>query len=218
MQLEAAKEEERKHLARELHDEFGQALTAAKINLRLAATNPGTALAEERTAETIDLVETLIGQVRALSFDLRPPLLDELGLAPALEAYLRGVAQRTGKAIDVALPAALPRLDALREIAAFRIVQEAVTNCLRHSGCRGIHVRVQPVGGGIAIEIRDDGAGFDAQAALSGAPRGFGLLGMRERMEELGGRWSVESREGEGTTIKAFIPTETDDPDARHPG
>ena len=216
MQLETAKEEERKHLARELHDEFGQALTAAKINLRLAATNPGTALAEERTAETIDLVDTLIGQVRALSFDLRPPLLDELGLVPALDAYLHGVAQRCGQRIDVELPE-LPSLGAVRDIAVFRIVQEAVTNCLRHAGGAIIEVRLRPLDGGIEIEVRDHGAGFDAEAVLASAPRGFGLLGMRERVEELGGRWSLQSRPGQGTTIQAFIPPETEPPDARDP-
>ncbi len=209
MQLETAKEEERKHLARELHDEFGQALTAAKINLRLAATNPGTAFAEERNAETIELVDRLIGQVRALSFDLRPPLLDELGLGPALNAYLYGVAQRCAQRVDVDLHS-LPSLGPVRDIAAFRIVQEAVTNCLRHAGGADIRVSLRPLDGGNEIEVRDHGAGFDAEALLASAPRGLGLLGMRERVEELGGRWSLQSRPGHGTTIQAFIPPETE--------
>jgi signal transduction histidine kinase len=209
MQLETAKEEERKHLARELHDEFGQALTAAKINLRLAATNPGTALAEERNAETIALVDRLIGQVRALSFDLRPPLLDELGLGPALNAYLYGVAQRCTQRVDVDLQT-LPSLGPMRDIAVFRIVQEAVTNCLRHAGDADIRVSLRPLDGGNEIEVRDHGAGFDAEALLASAPRGLGLLGMRERVEELGGRWSLQSRPGQGTTIQAFIPPETE--------
>lgn len=205
MRAEVAKEEERKRLARELHDEFGQALTAAKINLRLAATNPGTPLAEERTAETIELIERLIGQVRALSFDLRPPLLDDLGLGPALNAYLHGVAQRCAQRVDVDLPL-LPSLGPVRDITVFRIVQEAVTNCLRHAGGAEIRVTLRPLDGGSAIEVRDNGAGFDADALLAGAPRGLGLLGMRERVEELGGRWSLQSRPGQGTTIQAFIP------------
>lgn len=212
MRLEAAKEEERKHLARELHDEFGQALTAAKINLRLATTHPGSPLAEERIGETIDLVERLIAQVRALSFDLRPPLLDDLGLAAALEGYLRGVAQRSGRDIAVALAPDLPRLGAAREIAAFRIVQEAVTNGLRHAEDGHIRVSVQPHATGIEIVIGDNGVGFDAEATLAAAPRGFGLFGMRERVEELGGRWTLASRPGQGTTITAIIPGEPQPP------
>ena len=207
MELQTIKEEERKRLARELHDEFGQALTAAKINLRLAATNPGTSLAEERTAETIELVERLIGQVRALSFDLRPPLLDELGLGPALNAYLYGVAQRCAQRVEVNLHR-VPSLGPVRDIAVFRIVQEAVTNCMRHAGGADIRVSLRPLDGGNEIEVCDQGTGFDADALLASTPRGLGLLGMRERVEELGGRWSLQSRPGQGTTIQAFIPPE----------
>ena len=91
-----------------------------------------------------------------------------------------------------------------------RIVQEAVTNCLRHAGGADIRVSLRPLDGGNEIEVRDHGAGFDAEALLASAPRGLGLLGMRERVEELGGRWSLQSRPGQGTTIQAFIPPETE--------
>ncbi|PTL85135.1 histidine kinase [Vitiosangium sp. GDMCC 1.1324] len=208
MRLEAAKEEERKHLSRELHDEFGQALTAVKINLGLVtaaqrAAGPGA----DRLAETIGLVDRLIGQVRALSIDLRPPLLDEIGLVPALESYLRGVGQRGGVELGFDAAPDLPVLGAEREIVLFRVIQEAVTNVLRHAGARRIDVRVEPAGAAVRLEVRDDGKGFTPEAVLvGGTSRGFGLFSMQERVRDLGGRFEVTSRPGEGTCIVAEVP------------
>lgn len=207
MRLEAAKEEERKYLARELHDEFGQALTAAKINLRLALVDPAAPGADERIAETVQLVERLIAQVRALSFDLRPPLLDEMGLAPALEGHLNAAAHRSGLPIDVAIAPDLPPLGIEREIMVFRIVQEAVTNALRHAGASSLDVSLAATPGGIAIDVRDDGSGFDAAAVMDDGS-GFGLFGMRERVHELGGSFLLESAPGQGTRVSALIPVE----------
>ncbi len=206
MQLEAAKEEERKHIARELHDEFGQALTAAKINLRLALASPGVDAAEARIDDTLHVIERLIVQVRALSLDLRPPLLDELGLVPALEGYLDAVAQRSGVAIGRDIDAGLPALDAERAIAVFRVVQEALTNALRHAEAGRIRVALSREGETIAIEVADDGRGFDADGALEGRSRGFGLFGMGERIKDLGGRFALDSRPGRGTVIHATVP------------
>ncbi len=208
MRLEAAKEEERKHLARELHDEFGQALTAVKINLGLVATGKRTAgTGLDRLAETIGMVDQLIGQVRALSIDLRPPVLDEMGLVPALEGYLRGVGQRGGVALGFDVGADLPVLGAGREIVLFRVIQEAVTNALRHADARRIDVRLEPVGAAVRLEVRDDGRGFASEASLSGgASRTFGLFGMQERVRDLGGRFEVTSRPGEGTCVVAEVP------------
>lgn len=217
MRLEAAKEEERKYLARELHDEFGQALTAAKINLRLALTDPAAPGADARIAETVQLVDGLIAQVRALSFDLRPPLLDELGLAPALQGYLLGVAQRCGVAIHTDVPVGLPPLGTEREIMVFRMVQEAVTNALRHADASRLDVALHEVAGGMNVEVRDDGRGFDvAQARADGG--GFGLLGMRERVHELGGTFAIDAAPGRGTRVSAFIPIEAGEHHARRTG
>ena len=207
MRLEAAKEEERKHLARELHDEFGQALTAAKINLRLALTDPTAPGADARIADTVQLVDGLIAQVRALSFDLRPPLLDEMGLAPALEGHLNAAAHRSGVPIRVSIAPDLPPLGIEREIMVFRIVQEAVTNALRHAGASSLEVVLAATHGGIAIDVRDDGRGFDAGAAPADGS-GFGLFGMRERVHELGGSFLLESVPGQGTHVSALIPVE----------
>lgn len=214
MRLEAAKEQERKHIARELHDEFGQALTAAKINLRLALADAARDSAEARIGDTIALVEQLIGQVRTLSLDLRPPLLDELGLLPALDGYLKAVSERSGMPIDVALPAQLPPTGPERDIAIFRIVQEAVTNALRHARARRLQVGLGAEPDGVRIRVRDDGHGFDVDAALAEGGTGFGLFGMRERVHDLGGRWRLESAPGQGTTIDAWVPT----PQTRPPG
>lgn len=206
MRLEAAKEQERKHIARELHDEFGQALTAAKINLRLALRDVGREGAETRIADTIALVEQLIGQVRALSLDLRPPLLDELGLLPALDGYLKAVSERSGIPIRTRLPERLPRLGPERDIAVFRIVQEAVTNALRHAGAARLQVSLDAEPGGVRIGVEDDGHGFDPLAVQAEGSGGFGLFGMRERVNDLGGDWRLASAPGAGTTIEAFVP------------
>jgi signal transduction histidine kinase/ligand-binding sensor domain-containing protein len=217
MRLEAAKEEERKHLARELHDEFGQALTAAKINLQLALVDPAAQGADARIADTVQLVDGLIAQVRALSFDLRPPLLDEMGLAPALEGHLTAVAHRTGVPIRVAIAPDLPPLGIEREIMVFRIVQEAVTNALRHAGASLLEVSVASTPDGIAINVRDDGRGFDTTKARNNGG-GFGLFGMRERVHELGGGFFLESAPGQGTHVSALIPIEQGEVHARVAG
>ena len=227
MRLEAAKEQERKHIARELHDEFGQALTATKINLQLARAAPQGEGADARLRDALASVDQLIGQVRALSLDLRPPLLDELGLLPALEAYLHAVSQRSGIPLDMRLPARMPWAGNARDIVVFRIVQEAVTNALRHAGAGRLQVAIEPERGGVLIRVSDDGRGFDADAKLADAAGGFGLFGMRERVRDLGGEWTLRSAPGQGTTMTAFLPGDgdavepasgTEGEDARDPG
>ncbi|TWI04723.1 signal transduction histidine kinase [Luteimonas cucumeris] len=232
MRLEAAKEEERKHISRELHDEFGQALTAAKINLSLALGQADAIAAGERIGETIQMVDRMIAQVRALSLDLRPPLLDELGLAPALEGYLHAVSQRSGMPVEIALAPDLPAMDVEREIMVFRVVQEAVTNALRHAGACTIRVALDRTADGIRIEVRDDGRGFVMpQATVAGrvgnasgdggpgaTEPGFGLFGMRERVHDLGGRLTLRSAPGQGTVVSASVPIGQGDGDATRAG
>ncbi|WP_228559351.1 MULTISPECIES: two-component regulator propeller domain-containing protein [Myxococcus] len=204
MRLEAAKEEERKHLARELHDEFGQALTAVKLNLGLMNTSASPSVT--RLPEVVALIDRLIGQVRALSVDLRPPQLDELGLAAALEWYLREVARRSGVELVFTASSAPPSLGKGRDIAVFRIIQEAVTNALRHASARRIDVRLETVGRVIRLEVRDDGKGFDVNQVLTGrGPGSFGVFGMQERVRDLGGHFEVTSRPGEGTRVVAEV-------------
>jgi signal transduction histidine kinase/ligand-binding sensor domain-containing protein len=205
--LEAAKEEERKRIARELHDEMGQILTTAKLNLQLL---PGTQAPEDRerrVGDAIGLLDRLIGHVRALSLDLRPPLLDELGLSAALRGYVEAQARRSGITIDLAcdpVPTGIPN-DV--EIAAFRVVQEAITNVLRHAAARQVTVELRYDPGRFDLLISDDGRGFDVVAAFDRASAGshLGLLGMKERVESMGGSMTIESTTGSGSTVRACI-------------
>lgn len=206
--LEAAKEDERKHMARELHDEMGQALTTAKLNLQLLAGSDSPEERDRRVSDALCLLDRLIGHVRALSLDLRPPLLDELGLAVALRGYLEALSRRSGLTLEFkvdALPAGIPT-DV--EIAAFRVVQESLTNVLRHASASRAEVEVRYDSGALALRISDDGNGFDVGAVLDRATGGehVGILGMRERVESMGGSMEVVSRPGDGTEIRARLP------------
>ena len=203
--LEAAKEEERMRIARELHDEMGQLLTAAKINVQLVQ-RAGAAAPPKRMGDTIALIDRMIQLVRELSFDLRPPLLDELGLAGALRDHVEAQALRGGLSAsfrDEGLP---DRLPAELEIAAFRIVQEAMTNVLRHAGAHHVDVALGAKNGTIRIDVQDDGAGFDAFRRDGAGLNRVGLTGMMERARALGGEATITSAPGKGTRVHAALP------------
>ncbi|MCI0671983.1 MAG: ATP-binding protein, partial [Myxococcaceae bacterium] len=147
------------------------------------------------------------------SIDLRPPQLDELGLVAALENYLKAVAQRSGVDLVFTSAASLPSLGVARDIVVFRVIQEAVTNALRHADARRIDVRLEAAGHAIRLEVRDDGKGFAAEEVLAGSTsRSFGLFGMQERVRDLGGRFEVTSRAGEGTRVVAEVVIAVEDP------
>jgi signal transduction histidine kinase len=196
--LEGAKEEERRALAHELHDEMGQSLTALKLRLQM--------LGKTRPAEVkdlLDLIDDLIARVRRVSLDLRPPLLDEVGLGPALRRYLEAQSELSGLPITFR-EAMEGRLPAELEIGAFRLVQEAVTNTLRHAAATRVNVEVARQGEVLHLEVRDDGRGFDVEAARRGSH--FGLVGMRERLRGLGGTLDLRSAPGAGTVVAARLP------------
>jgi len=201
--LEAAKEDERRHIARELHDELGQALTAVKLNLQLLAQGRGTAA--DRLRESTEMVDRSIQAVRELSRGMRPPLLDEIGLVPALQAFLDEQARRSGIAFELKAPPADGRGPPEIEIAAFRIVQEAVTNVVRHAEARRVSVRVGRSDRALDIAVRDDGRGFDVDGALARGGH-LGLVGMRERASALGGTFALRSAAGEGTEVRVRLP------------
>jgi signal transduction histidine kinase/ligand-binding sensor domain-containing protein len=206
--LEAAKEDERKHIARELHDEMGQALTAAKISVQLLERDTGDPVQQRRLTELVILIDRMIRHVRQLSIDLRPPLLDEVGLGLALQGYLNGVSRHTGLAITVrAEPPAEPLPPEL-EITAFRLAQEAVTNVVRHAAATKADVVVRTSGGHLVVEVTDDGRGFDTANTLARASSGAhaGLLGLMERTRSFGGQTIIESAPGRGTRVVASIP------------
>ena len=206
-------EEERRHLARELHDEIGQSLTAIAITLQAVKKSAGPALLpplEECTA----IVDLAIQQVRHLSLDLRPSLLDDLGLVAALRSHLDHQAQRVGyQAHFAADPDDIrPDLDPAIAIAAFRIAQEALTNVARHAQARRVRmsVRLRRRDGTLRLVVCDDGVGFDPEATLRRGARGegIGLLGMRERAALLGGRVDIRSSPGRGTVVRLSVPME----------
>ncbi len=207
-QLMGAQEAERRRLARELHDELGQALTAVKLNLQSLPGPGASAGAGGRLDEAMGLVDRALSQVRDLSLDLRPSLLDDLGLASALRWYVTRQAERAGLAATVAADLGETRPGPDIETACFRVVQEAMTNAVRHGGARSVSVEVKGREGEIALVVRDDGAGFDVEAAHSRATRGesLGLLGMEERVLLLGGTLDIDSAPGQGTEVRARIP------------
>jgi len=201
-----AQESERRAVARELHDELGQSLQAIKINLQTAQRFPQEGAA--RLAESIGLVDHTIQQVRALSVDLRPSLLDDLGLVAALEWYVDRQAQRFGfVGRFVATPHDL-RLNPTVETACFRIVQEALTNVARHAQATHVRIDLRRQDEELHLVIRDDGVGCDARAMQEQAVQGasFGLLGMRERAELAGGTFTMRSAPAQGTEIQLRFP------------
>jgi signal transduction histidine kinase len=193
-------EEERRTLARELHDEVGQQLGAIKLNLKaLARGSDGSNAA--RIDDGLQIVEATIAQIRDRALDLRPALLDDLGLAAALDWLCRQQAQRSGVAIACAVPP-LPTLPPDLATAIYRIVQEAITNALKHSGAERIDVALALGEDSIDVSVVDNGRGFDG---INTVP-GVGLPGMRERVDTLGGHLQLESRVAAGTRILVRFP------------
>ena len=208
--LETAKEDERKRIARELHDEMGQALTATKINLQILARTELSEKNARRLHDAVDLVERMIGHVRALSLDLRPPLMEELGLLPALQAYVAPLATKAGLEFHLVTDDPLPRLPPELEIVVFRIVQELTTNSIRHSGASRLTISIHVEDYKVFVEGRDDGQGFDVQEVMKRAGQGkhVGLLGMMERARGLEGDVEIETAVGQGATVRVQLPLE----------
>ena len=201
----AAQELERSRLARELHDETGQSLTSILLTLRAIEDAETT---DERTSAVRAVREQLVDtlqSVRRLAVELRPAALDDFGLQPALERLAATVGERTG--LDVQVESALGggRLPPPVETAVYRIVQEALTNAVKHAEARHASVVLTRKNGRVTVMVEDDGRGFDPAAAT----QGIGLVGMRERVQLLDGRLVVESSpepNGQGTTLVAEIP------------
>lgn len=207
-QLMTAQEAERRTIACELHDQIGQSLTALKIGLKATRAASDAPAATALLDDGLGLVEQVLQQVREMSLDLRPSLLDDLGLAAALRWYLDRQARRAGWEARVDADRFDPRLPPDVEIACFRIVQEAVTNVLRHAEARHVMIVVRQVGSELQLVVRDDGKGMDVARARTRALRGgsMGLLGMEERASLLGGRFEIESIIARGTEVRAYFP------------
>ena len=197
-------EEERRHLARELHDEVGQALTAAKINLQ-AAMKESDGAKSKRIDETAAILERLLGQVRQISLDLRPPTLDDLGLVPALRSLLDQQGRRASVAVHLSAKNVPENLDPEIQTTCFRIAQEAITNAVRHANATRIDVELARENGNLRLQVRDNGRGFDADSVQAQAV-GLGLIGIKERAALVGGRTKIVSSPNKGTTIEILLP------------
>jgi PAS domain S-box-containing protein len=211
--LMTMQDEERRRIAREIHDGLGQELAAAKMILDgIIAKDPSPAI-QRASLEASQLIERAIQQVRSISHLLHPPLLDEVGLVSALRWFLEGLSERSG--IDVRLEVDPPdagRLKSDVETAIFRIVQEAVTNMFRHSGAHNGLVTVVQKDGTVAVTVRDDGKGIDEQVIQLRPDRvGIGIGGMRQRVTELGGSLRLTNA-NPGTIVEVVIPVRRDEP------
>lgn len=204
--LQTAREDERGHLARELHDELGALLTAAKFDVArlkraLAAAQAATPDVGERLAHLNASIDQGIALKRRIIEDLRPSALNNLGLKAALEIQARDFEQRSGLPVRVQIDEVA--LSDAAQIVVYRVVQESFTNAAKHAKARSLSLSLVQAPGGVLLRITDDGRGFRPGAGTVGA---HGLVGMRYRVESVGGQWRVMSTPGQGTVVEASIP------------
>ncbi len=200
--LVSAQEDERRAISRELHDEVGQSLTALAMEAGAAASMPVEAPELRQRLQSIQrLAETSVSTVRDLALLLRPSMLDDLGLVPALRWQAREVAKRTGMKVRVMTEGLEDNLPDQHNTCIYRVVQEALNNAVRHAHARSVRVQLSGSDGKVRLAIEDDGQGFDARHA-----RGLGLAGMAERVRNAGGEFQIESAPGRGTTLSVLLP------------
>ena len=203
--LLTVQEEERRHLSRELHDEFGQLLAGITLHLQ-AAKSVANDATRSRLEECVDLIQHAGAQLRSLVVELRPTMLESAGLAPTLRWLAKQHEERTGMATQV-----VGQLNDVRSdlaIGCFRAVQEALTNVIRHARAQHVWIELGQTDGALELAVRDDGVGFDVARVLDQAPGcgHLGLLGMKERVQILGGDIEVDSDPGRGTRIRISFP------------
>lgn len=208
-QILTAQEDERRHISRELHDEVVQTLVG--INVQLSALGHAAGLAPQalraRITRTQRLVEKSVGAVHQFARELRPAVLDDLGLIPALHAYIKGVAAQKKLKIRLTAFAGVEGLDNARRTVLYRVAQEAVTNVVRHAHASAVKIDITAIPGAVRMLVHDNGKSFRVLQALSATTnRRLGLLGMRERVEMVGGSLVITSTPKEGTTVCAEIP------------
>jgi PAS domain S-box-containing protein len=203
-------ESERRHIARELHDEIGQILTAIKINIQTAFKLAGAEKIESHLNEGVELIEEALFQVRKLSVDLRPSMLDDLGLIPALRWYVDRQSVRAGITAKVTVDESITRFPTEIEITCFRVSQEALTNIIKHSQATHVDIMLYYEAGDLHLKITDDGIGFNFFSAVQRSLKGesMGILGMQERVELIGGKIKILSKPGSGTTVHTIFPGE----------
>ncbi|HVN19514.1 MAG TPA: sensor histidine kinase [Dongiaceae bacterium] len=204
-----SQDEERRHIARELHDSAGQTLTVLGMNLAQFVQKTGRAAPEVAgEAETIqEMVQQLHRDIRTTSYLLHPPLLDESGLYSALSWYTQGLVERSGLQIKLHMSEDFGRLPGDMELVIFRLIQECLTNIHRHSGSKTASIRIARDAGQVTVEVRDQGAGMSPErlAHIQSGGSGVGIRGMRERLRQFKGELKIESDSG-GTRISVTIP------------
>jgi len=208
-QLLLAQEEERKKISRELHDEIAQTLTG--INVRLAALKAeatvNTKGLQQKIASAQRMVEKSVDIVHRFARDLRPTVLDDLGLIPALHTFVKTFSKQTRVHVRLTAYAAVEKLDGVKRTVMYRVAQEALTNVGRHAHASRVEVSIEKLPRAVCLIIHDNGKSFQVERVLhTKTNKRLGLLGMRERVEMVGGRLRIESAPGKGTTIRAEIP------------
>ena len=210
-QILTLQDEERKRLARELHDSVGQLLASIKMNFAVFQSVQGDSPVAKAATDNAVLVDQVISEIRTISHLLHPPLLDEVGLPSALRWYVDGFSERSKIAVDLDIAREIERLGSDMEIAIFRVVQECLTNVHRHSGSGSASLRLAKEDGHVRLEIKDSGKGIplEKQQTLSSTGQlGVGFRGMRERISQLGGVLEIRSN-GHGMVVSATLPLHT---------
>ena len=201
-------EEERTRISREMHDEMGQALTAISMNLEKLKTNGEPSEAKRKIQSVQNLVKKASDFIHLFSRQIHPSMLEDLGLFPALRSFVRDFQENTGMRVNLKFSGTPGRASIEQNAALYRIVQESLTNVLKHSGTRSATVMIRKSPKVITLEIVDNGKGFES-AGISGARekrQGFGILGMRERARLVGARFMILSRPGKGTRVRVHLP------------
>ena len=206
--LVEAQETERRHLARELHDEIGQSLTVAQLNLQALVQSPGAKTLVPRLAESLAVIDRVLEQVHDISLNLRPSILDDLGLEPALRWFTKRQAALVGLKASFHADTLEQRLDPMIETECFRVAQGAVTNVMRHARAKRLSVELRDENGQLHLRVRDDGIGFDVRTAWEDAVGGatLGLLSMEERAALAGGGFEFKSAPGKGAEVHVWFP------------
>lgn len=211
--LMQVQEEERSRLARDLHDEVGQLLTALKIDLQEVQRGEAGMPRSGSIRESLELVDRLLSQVRSMALDLRPSILDDLGLGPALRWYANRQADRNGWVLSLSIEGMTKRVPAPIEIACFRVVQEALTNVAKYAKARAVDITLRQQDNEVLLFIQDDGVGFDVMVARRRAKgaQTVGLLGMEERVRLADGTLEILSKPGQGTRLHLSFPLAASD-------
>ena len=211
-QLLTVQETERRQLAHDLHDEIGQTLTVVKLNLQTLQSGKPAASVPGALQDSMQILDHMLKHVRELSLDLRPSMLDDLGLVSAVRWFVNRQAERAGWKTEILIEDTLPNLPPDFATASFRVIQEALTNVMRHAQATHVRVHLQIHQRHLEILVADNGVGFDSLKILEQAASGqsFGLLSMQERIRFLDGRITITSQRGQGTRIKATLPVQAD--------